>query len=89
MLNFEDALFVKKISLCNSFGYFYRLIIRVLEKITLQSIALRFRLDLVDLIGLDRKRSLSYTEDSDSAREDRTKHVLSLSKGWTENEMRE
>ncbi len=45
--------------------------LRVREKITLQSIALRFRPDLVDLIGLDRKRSLSYTEDS--VREDRTK----------------
>ncbi len=45
--------------------------IRVREKITLQSIALRFRSDLVDLIGLDRKRSLSYTEYSE--REDRTK----------------
>ncbi len=44
---------------------------RVREKITLQSIALRFMPDLVDLIGLDRKRSLSHTEDS--AREDRTK----------------
>ncbi len=45
--------------------------LRVREKITLQFIALRFRLDLVDLIELDRKRSLSYTEDSVS--EDRTK----------------
>jgi phosphatidylethanolamine-binding protein (PEBP) family uncharacterized protein len=43
-------------------------ILRVREKTTLQSIALRFRSNLVDL---DRKRSLSYTEDS--AREDRTK----------------
>ncbi len=40
-------------------------------KITLKFIALRFRPDLVDLIALDRKRSLSYTEDSVS--EDRTK----------------
>ncbi len=45
--------------------------LRVREKITLQSIALRLWSDLVDLTGLDRKRSLSYTEDS--AREDRTK----------------
>ena len=45
--------------------------LRVREKITLQSIALRFRSDLVDLIELNRKRSLSYTEDSVS--EDRTK----------------
>ncbi len=41
------------------------------KKITLKFIALRFRSDLVDLIALDRKRSLSYTEDSVS--EDRTK----------------
>ncbi len=45
--------------------------LRVREKTTLQSIALRFRSDLVDLIELNRKRSLSYTEDSVS--EDRTK----------------
>ncbi len=44
---------------------------RVREKITLQSIALGFGSYIVDLIGLDRKRSLSYIEDS--AREDRTK----------------
>ncbi len=48
-----------------------RLNLRVSEKITLQSIALRFRSELINLIGLDRKRSLSYTEDS--VREDRTK----------------
>ena len=41
---------------------------------------------MVDLIELDRKRSLSYVEDS--ANEDRIKHVLSLSKGWLENGMR-
>ncbi len=45
--------------------------IRVREKTTLQSIAYRFRSDWVDLIGLSRKRSLSYTEDA--ARENRTK----------------
>ncbi len=50
---------------------FISFVVRVREKITLQSIALRFRPDLVDMIGLDRKRSLSYTEDS--AREDRAK----------------
>ncbi len=49
----------------------FNVLLRVREKITLQSIALRFRSDLVDLIGLDRERSLSYTEDSE--REDRTK----------------
>ncbi len=38
---------------------------------TSQFIALRFRSYLVDLIELNRKRSLSYTEDSVS--EDRTK----------------
>jgi len=45
-----------------------------------------FRSDLVDLIELDRKRSLSYVEDS--ANEDRSKHVLSLSKGCPENGVR-
>ncbi len=49
----------------------WKRLLRVCEKITLQSIALRFRSDLIDLIGLDRKRSLSYTEDS--ARKDRSK----------------
>ncbi len=44
--------------------------LRVREKLTLQFIALRFGPDLVDLIGLDRKRSQSYTEDSE--RKDRT-----------------
>ena len=48
----------------------------VREKTTLQSIVLRFRSDLIDLIGLDRKRSLSYTEDS--TREDRTKNGLKM-----------
>jgi len=61
--------------------------LRVWEKITLHFIALRFRSDLIDLIEPNRKRILSYVEDS--ANEDRTKHVLSLSKGWPENEMRE
>jgi len=42
---------------------------------------------LVELIELNRKHSLSYVEDS--ANEDRTKHVLILSKGWPENEMQE
>ncbi len=45
--------------------------LRVQEKITLQLMALRFRLDLVELIELNRKRSLSYVEDS--ANEDRTR----------------
>ena len=45
--------------------------LRVREKITLQSIALRFGPGLIDLIELDRKRSQSYVEDS--ASEDRTK----------------
>ncbi len=54
-------------------------LVRVREKITLQSIALSFRSDFVDLIGLNRKRSLSYTEDSE--RKER--------KRWLENEMRE
>jgi len=45
--------------------------LRVREKITLQFMALRFRLDLVELIELNRKHSLSYVEDS--ANEDRTK----------------
>ncbi len=61
--------------------------LRVREKITSQFIVLRFRSDLVDLIELNHKRSLSYTEDS--ASEDRTKHVLDLVQGWPENEMRE
>ena len=61
--------------------------LRVREKITLQSIALRFRSDLVDLIELNRKHSLSYTEDTVS--EDRTKPVLDLVQGWPENEVRE
>ncbi len=43
---------------------------------------LRFRPDLIDL---NRKRSLSYTEDSVS--EDLTKHVLDLAQGSPENEM--
>ncbi len=46
---------------------------RVHEKTTLQSITLRFRPDLADLIALDRKRSQSYTEDS--VREDRRNMV--------------
>ena len=45
--------------------------VRVREKITLQFMALRFRSDLVELIELNRKHSLSYVEDS--ANEDRTK----------------
>ncbi len=45
--------------------------LRVREKIILQAIALKFRSDLVELIKLNRKRNLSYTEDSVS--EDRTK----------------
>jgi hypothetical protein len=40
-------------------------------KINLPFIALRFRSDLVDLIELNRKRSLSYVEDLEN--EDRTK----------------
>ena len=44
---------------------------RVREKITLQFMALRFRSELVELIELNRKHSLSYVEDS--ANEDRTK----------------
>ncbi len=47
--------------------------VRVREKITLQSLALSFRSVLVELNELDRKRSLSYVEDS--AIEDRTKMV--------------
>ncbi len=43
--------------------------LRAWEKITLHFIALRFRSDLVDLIEPNRKRSLSYVEDS--ANEDR------------------
>ncbi len=45
--------------------------IRVREKITLQSVALRFRSDLVDLNEPNRKPSLSCVEDS--AIEERTK----------------
>ena len=45
--------------------------LRVREKITLQFMALSFRSDLVELIELNRKHSLSYVEDS--ANEDRTK----------------
>ncbi len=45
--------------------------LRVREKITSQFIVLRFRSYLVDLIELNRRRSLSYTEDLVS--EDRTK----------------
>jgi len=45
--------------------------IRVWEKITLLFMALSFRSDLVELIELNRKHSLSYVEDS--ANEDRTK----------------
>ncbi len=45
--------------------------LRVHEKITLQSIVLRFGSGLVDLIELNRKRSLSCVEDS--ANEDQTK----------------
>ncbi len=40
--------------------------LRVLEKITLQSIALSFRSDLVELIEQDRRCSLSYSEDAAS-----------------------
>ncbi len=45
----------------------------VREKIALQSIVLRFKSGLVDLIGQEHKYSLSNTEDS--AREGRTKMV--------------
>ncbi len=45
--------------------------VRVCKKITLQSLVLSFRSVLVELNELDRKRSLSYVEDS--AIEDRTK----------------
>ncbi len=38
--------------------------LRVREKVTSQFIALRFRSDLADVIELNRKRSLSYTENS-------------------------
>jgi len=47
--------------------------LRVREKITSQFIALRFSSDLDYLNELNRKRNLSYTEDSVS--EDRTKMV--------------
>jgi len=47
--------------------------LRVREKITFQFIALRFSSDLDYLNELNRKRNLSYTEDSVS--EDRTKMV--------------
>ncbi len=40
------------------------IILRIREKITSLFIALRFRSYLVDLIELNRRRSLSYTEDS-------------------------
>jgi hypothetical protein len=58
---------------CGELFFYSRSQLGFEKKITLQAIALRFRLDLVNLIGLDSKRSLSYTEDS--AREDRTKMV--------------
>ncbi len=61
--------------------------VRVRKKIILQSIALSFKSDLVGLIRQDHRRSLNYTEDS--ACEDWTKHVLSVSKGWPGNEMQE
>ncbi|KAA3606941.1 MAG: hypothetical protein D8M57_17145 [Candidatus Scalindua sp. AMX11] len=41
-------------------------ILRVQEKITCCFIALSFRSDLVDLIEQDRRRSLSYSEDTAS-----------------------
>ncbi|KAA3599184.1 MAG: hypothetical protein D8M57_07940 [Candidatus Scalindua sp. AMX11] len=54
-------------------------ILRVLDKITLQSIALRFRSDLVDLIELNRKRSLSYVRI----------RRMKIGQKWPENEMQE
>jgi hypothetical protein len=72
----EPDLLSKNINILRSLADRYKLHasrVRVREKITSQFIALRFSSDLDYLNELNRKRNLSYTEDSVS--EDRTKMV--------------
>jgi hypothetical protein len=69
----NDAYFFGKWYFVLYHKFTYILTLRVREKITSQFIELRFSSDLDYLNELNRKRNLSYTEDSVS--EDRTKMV--------------